>query len=66
MCECGEVHYRDIYKDHDGCLWYYRVVDYSKIQRSLDQETWSEITQEEEGLMTAAHLEFLTSLKVPF
>jgi transcription elongation factor Elf1 len=63
---CGEVHYEDVYTDLDGVTWYYRVVDYSLIQRSQDKVTWREISEEEEAEMTAAQLEFLSSLKVPF
>jgi hypothetical protein len=66
MCECGEVHYEDAYTDLDGVTWLYRVVDYSRIQRKSPEGDWKDVALEDEAEMTAAHLEFLTGLKVPF
>lgn len=66
MCNHSAVLYCESYKDIDGTVWYYRVLDYSKVERSMDQESWFEVTAENEGEMTANQLEFLSMLKIPF
>lgn len=67
MCNNCEHHDEEPYTDSDGLTWYYRTTNFSQtVERSLDKETWKELTDDDLAEMSENHMLYVESLLIPF
>jgi len=66
MCEDCVYHPLNSYTEFDGTIWYYRCRDFKFIERSLNGETWKEVTDEDLAEMSENHMQYVESMIIPF